>query len=78
MAASFENVQNTDFNAADTFSHIVTEDKLNNFGIYLGGPIIIPKLYNGSNKTFFFGSFEVLTVAEIRNLCLQRTHGGHA
>jgi len=56
----FENVQNTNFNAADTFSHIVAEDKMNNFGIYLGGPVIFPKLYNGRNKTFFFGSFEVL------------------
>ena len=57
---AFENVQNTDFNAADTFAHVVTEDKLNNFGLYLGGPVILPKLYNGKNKTFFFGSFEVL------------------
>jgi Carboxypeptidase regulatory-like domain len=56
----FENVQNTDFNAADTFSHVVALDKMNNFGIYIGGPVIFPKLYNGRNKTFFFGSFEVL------------------
>ncbi|HTW64507.1 MAG TPA: TonB-dependent receptor [Bryobacteraceae bacterium] len=56
----YENVQNTDFNAADTFSHVVTEDKLNDFGIYLGGPVILPKIYNGKNKTFFFGDFEVL------------------
>jgi Carboxypeptidase regulatory-like domain len=56
----FENVQNTNFNAADTFSNVVTEDKMNDFGIYLGGPVIFPKLYNGRNKTFFFGSFEVL------------------
>jgi hypothetical protein len=59
---AFENVQNTDFNAADTFSHVVAEDKMNNFGIYLGGPVIFPKLYNGRNKTFFFGSFERLTL----------------
>jgi hypothetical protein len=56
----FENVQNTDFNAADTFANQVTEDKMNNFGIYLGGPVLIPHLYNGRNKTFFFGSFEAL------------------
>ncbi len=56
----FENVQNTAFNAADTFSHLVTPVQMNNFGIYLGGPVIFPKLYNGRNKTFFFGSFEVL------------------
>jgi hypothetical protein len=59
---AFENVQNTDFNAADTFSHIVAEDKMNDFGIYLGGPVIFPKLYNGRNKTFFFASFERLTL----------------
>ena len=56
----FENVQNTAFNAADTFSHEVTPVKLNNFGVYLGGPVMFPKLYNGRNKTFFFGSYEVL------------------
>jgi hypothetical protein len=56
----FENVQNTAFNAADTFSNVVTEDKMNNFGIFMGGPVIIPKLYNGHDKTFYFGSFEVL------------------
>jgi hypothetical protein len=56
----FENVQNTDFNASDTFSHVVTPVKLNDFGLYLGGPVIVPKLYNGRNKTFFFFSGEVL------------------
>jgi len=57
---AFENVQNTAFNAADFFSNQVTPVKLNDFGLYLGGPIIIPKVYNGRNKTFFFGSFEAL------------------
>jgi len=56
----FENVQNTDFNASDTFSHLQTPVKLNNFGAYIGGPVIFPKLYNGRNKTFFFASGEFL------------------
>jgi hypothetical protein len=56
----FENFQNSDTNAADFFSHMVNEVKMNNFGIYMGGPVVIPKLYNGHDKTFFFGSFEVL------------------
>ena len=30
----------------------------NQFGYSLGGPIIIPKLYNGKNKTFFFANYE--------------------
>ena len=56
----FENVQNTDFDAADFFSHETNVIKMNNFGIYMGGPVVIPKLYNGRDKTFFFGSFEAL------------------
>jgi len=40
---AFENVQNTDFNAADFFSNSVTPVKLNDFGLFLGGPVIIPK-----------------------------------
>lgn len=33
--------------------------KLLNYGASVGGPILIPKLYNGKNKTFFFFSAEV-------------------
>ena len=56
----FENLQNSDFNAADTFSHVAPLIKMNDFGAYLGGPLSIPKLYNGKNRTFFFGSLEYL------------------
>jgi hypothetical protein len=56
----FENFQNSYTNASDFFSHEVNEVKMNNFGIYMGGPVVIPKLYNGHDKTFFFGSFEAL------------------
>ena len=30
--------------------------RYNNFGYNLGGPVYIPKVYNGKNKTFFFFS----------------------
>ncbi len=56
----FYNGQNTAMNAADTFSHIVTPVKLNDFGGYVGGPLILPKVYNGKDKTFIFASTEVL------------------
>jgi hypothetical protein len=36
--------------------------RYNNFGGTLGGPIIIPKIYNGKNKTFFFFSEEIRRV----------------
>jgi hypothetical protein len=56
----FENFQNSALDAADYFSHVVNEVKMNNFGLYMGGPVFLPKLYDGHNKTFFFGSYEVL------------------
>ena len=30
----------------------------NDYGFTLGGPVVIPKVYNGHDKTFFFFSFE--------------------
>ncbi len=30
----------------------------NQFGVTLGGPVVIPHLYNGKNKTFFFANYE--------------------
>lgn len=35
-------------------------DTKNDFGITLGGPFVIPHVYNGHNKTFFFFSWEQL------------------
>jgi hypothetical protein len=34
----------------------------NEFGGSIGGPIVIPKLYDGKNKSFFFVSFERLSL----------------
>ena len=30
----------------------------NDFGVTLGGPVYLPRLYDGRNKTFFFGTYE--------------------
>jgi hypothetical protein len=30
----------------------------NQFGASSGGPVLLPKLYNGKNKTFFFGAYQ--------------------
>ena len=35
-------------------------DRKNDYGVTLGGPVWIPKLYNGHNKLFFFFSWEQL------------------
>src|SRR5262249_25918368 len=34
--------------------------KRNQFGASIGGPVLIPKVYNGKNKTFFFFNYEGL------------------
>ena len=54
----WEFLRNNDLDARNTFAS--TNPKLiqNQFGVAGGGPILIPKLYNGKNKTFFFGSYE--------------------
>jgi hypothetical protein len=57
---AFENFQNSAMNASNTFTHTTPTIKMNDFGVYLGGPLSIPKVYNGHNKTFFFGAFEAL------------------
>src|SRR6185436_14172131 len=36
----------------------VNDVKLNQFGGRLGGPIVIPGIYDGHNKSFFFGNYE--------------------
>src|SRR5437868_2073699 len=33
-------------------------DRQNDYGLTMGGPVVVPKLYNGKNKTFFFFGWE--------------------
>jgi hypothetical protein len=54
----WEYVRNDAFNARNTFQPSVTVFRQNQFGASAGGPVMVPKLYNGKNKTFFFGSYE--------------------
>ncbi len=63
---------NEDLNAGDPFSisggpgskyggdggKFRPRNRRNDFGGTLGGPVYIPKVYNGHNKTFFFWSYE--------------------
>lgn len=34
--------------------------RYNQYGFAAGGPVLIPKIYNGKDKTFFFGNVEVV------------------
>ena len=50
----FEFVRNDFFDARSTFLPAVNAFKQNQFGGTFGGPLWIPKIYNGKNKTFIF------------------------
>src|SRR5688500_13308730 len=58
---AFHNNRNSGIGAArrrqDTFTKPPLDNR-NEFGFTSGGPVIIPKLYDGRNRTFFFGSWE--------------------
>ncbi len=56
---------NEDLNAGDPFSvnasgvgKVRQRNRRNDFGGTLGGPITIPKIYNGHNRSFFFFNYE--------------------
>lgn len=58
----WEFVRNDAFDANDYFSNQAglpkAEYRQNQFGGTVGGPVVIPKLYNGKNKTFFFFDYQ--------------------
>jgi hypothetical protein len=56
--SAWEFLRNDAFDARNTFATSNPKLRRNQFGVAGGGPITIPRVYNGRNKTFFFGSYE--------------------
>jgi len=56
--SAFEYLQNRALDATTYGSDVKQAKVYNTFGGSLSGPVIIPKLYNGHNKTFFFVDYE--------------------
>ncbi|MGH9438967.1 MAG: carboxypeptidase regulatory-like domain-containing protein, partial [Terriglobia bacterium] len=60
----WEFFRNDKLDAADFFEDSAGltkgEYRQNQFGATIGGPVVIPHVYNGRNKLFFFGDFELL------------------
>ena len=58
----FEFLRNSAFDSNNFFANAantpLSSFKRNQFGGSLGGPVRIPKLYNGQNSTFFFFNYE--------------------
>jgi hypothetical protein len=57
--SGFEYFTNEAINSKTPFTHIRPISRKHDFGGTIGGPVRIPKLYNGRDKTFFFFNWEV-------------------
>ena len=62
--SAFEFVRNAAFDARNFFDHINPLDPRrippfvrNEFGVTIGGPVVLPRIYDGRGKTFFFGEY---------------------
>jgi Carboxypeptidase regulatory-like domain len=51
--AAFDYLRNNVFDARGFFSPVTPVNRQNEYGVAFGGPVLIPKLYNGRNRTFF-------------------------
>ena len=60
----YEYFRNEALNANNFFNNVLgkprSQDRYNLFGGKLGGPVRIPKLYDGKDRTFFFFNYEGL------------------
>lgn len=56
--AIFEFNRNDAFDASTHFQPIKPLLRQNQFGFVVGGPVFIPRLYNGHDKTFFLANYE--------------------
>jgi hypothetical protein len=62
--SAYHFLRNDKLEANDFFANSAGEPiaplRFNQFGATVGGPVVIPHLYDGKNKTFFFFSYEGL------------------
>jgi len=64
----YEYLRNSaEFDARNTFTPSVAPLHFNQFGTSVGGPIFLPKIYDGRNKTFFFFNYEGTRRAMLSN-----------
>ncbi len=61
----FEFVRNAAFDARNYFDHKSVADERrippfvrNEFGFTNGGPVVLPEIYDGRNRTFYFGQYQ--------------------
>lgn len=52
----YDHLGNSALNAKSYFATAITPFRQNEGGFTLGGPVVLPRIYDGHNKTFFFAS----------------------
>jgi hypothetical protein len=71
--SAYEYFVNEDLNAGQPFTNsgdgrlLRPRQRRNDYGFTLGGPVEIPKIYNGHDKTFFFFNFEQFRETQVIN-----------
>lgn len=60
----WEFYRNTNFDANNYFSTSKPVEDQNLYGFDLGGPVVIPHLYNGRDKTFFYVNLQWVKLAQ--------------
>ena len=60
----WEFLRNDKLDARNFFDQTRPAYQQNQFGFTVGGPVVLPHIYNGKNRTFFFGDFEKLLIRE--------------
>lgn len=86
--SGFEYVRNDKFDANDWFANRAIPaspkppERQNDFGGTFGGPVRVPHVYDGRNRTFFFASYEGLrlrlpqfTLSNVPSLCARGMGG---
>ena len=57
----FELLRNNQFDARGAVLPAPTVNRQNDFGATIGGPLSLPRIYSGKDRTFFFAGFEGFT-----------------
>ena len=60
----FDNYETAGFNAKSPFATTKPKLVMNDFGVFYSGPVLVPRLYNGKDKTFYFLDYEGLRLPQ--------------
>ena len=78
----FETARNNGFGIAkrrqDPSNLVAPHYVRNEFGASVGGPIVVPHLYHGKDKSFFFFAYERYSLAQKSYELGNGAHHGHA